>query len=136
MRISKTASNRKRHIYYTFCGLISASFSSIVCFSDYVEELGHPYMWVQNLGGLQFPLGASEVGVYPCCHPIGAQILTLAAIMLSTLVLSQSVCSGSSLSASQMENTMKLLKRRLQSRLALHRQFASLGMFLVHQQIK
>lgn len=101
-----------------------------------MEELGHPYMWVQNLGGLQFPLGASEVGVYPRCHPIGAQILTLAAIMLSTLVLSQSVCSGSSLSASQMENTMKLLKRRLQSRLALHRQFASLGMFLVHQQIK
>uniref|UniRef100_H3DEQ7 THO complex 5 n=1 Tax=Tetraodon nigroviridis TaxID=99883 RepID=H3DEQ7_TETNG len=70
----------------------------IVCFSDYVEELGHPYMWVQSLGGLQFPRAASE----------------------------QSVCSGSSLSASQMETTMKLLKRRLQSRLALHRQFASL----------
>ncbi|CAG08561.1 unnamed protein product [Tetraodon nigroviridis] len=70
----------------------------IVCFSDYVEELGHPYMWVQSLGGLQFPRAASE-----------------------------SVCSGSSLSASQMETTMKLLKRRLQSRLALHRQFASLA---------
>uniref|UniRef100_A0A674MDH9 THO complex 5 n=1 Tax=Takifugu rubripes TaxID=31033 RepID=A0A674MDH9_TAKRU len=43
---------------------------SIVCFSDYVEELGHPYMWVQNLGGLQFPVGASEVvrltGYVPC----------------------------------------------------------------------
>lgn len=47
------------------------------------------------------------------------------------LVLPQSICSGSSLSASQMEKTMQLLKRRLQSRLALHRQFASLGMFLV-----
>lgn len=59
------------------CGLIFASFffPSIVCFSDYVEELGHPYMWVQNLGGLQFPVGASEVGVYPYCHPIGAQTL-------------------------------------------------------------
>lgn len=66
------------------CGSIFASFlSSIVCFSDYVEELGHPYMWVQNLGGLQFPLGASEVGVYPYCHPIGAQILTLTGIMLA-----------------------------------------------------
>lgn len=58
-------------------------FSSIVCFSDYVEELGHPYMWVQNLGGLQFPVGASEVGVYPYCHPIGAQILTLIGIILA-----------------------------------------------------
>lgn len=40
-------------------------------------------MWVQNLGGLQFPLGASEVGVYPCCHPIGAQILTLTGIRVA-----------------------------------------------------
>lgn len=46
------------------------------------------------------------------------------------LFFPQTVCSSSSLSASQMETTMKLLKRRLQSRLALHRQFASLGTFL------
>lgn len=32
-----------------------------------------------------------------------------------------------SLSASHMEMTMKLLRTRLQSRLALHKQFASLG---------
>lgn len=69
----------------------------IATFADYVEELGHPYMWVQNLGGLHFPSDASE-GVHV----------------------------GSSLSASHMENTMKLLRGRVQSRLALHRQFPSL----------
>uniref|UniRef100_A0A3B4GLR0 THO complex 5 n=1 Tax=Pundamilia nyererei TaxID=303518 RepID=A0A3B4GLR0_9CICH len=62
----------------------------IISFGDYVEELGHPYMWVQNLGGLHFPIYSI------------------------------------SLSASHMENTMKLLRGRVQSRLALHRQFASL----------
>lgn len=66
-------------LWYNFCFV----FSSIVCFSDYVEELGHPYMWVQNLGGLQFPVGASEVGVNPCCHPIGAQIVTVTGVMLA-----------------------------------------------------
>lgn len=35
----------------------------IVTFADYVEELGHPYMWVQSLGGLHFPSDASEVRV-------------------------------------------------------------------------
>lgn len=69
----------------------------IVCFADYVEELGHPYMWVQTLGGLNFPSEASE----------GVRV-------------------GSSLSASQMESTMKLLRGRVQSRLALHKQFVSL----------
>ncbi|KAG8012068.1 Tuftelin-interacting protein 11 [Nibea albiflora] len=69
----------------------------IVCFADYVEELGHPYTWVQTLGGLHFPRDASEA-----------------------------VRVGSSLSASQMESTMKLLRGRVQSRLALHKQFASL----------
>lgn len=39
----------------------------------------------------------------------------------------QGVRVGSSLSASQMESTMKLLRGRVQSRLALHKQFASLG---------
>lgn len=28
---------------------------SIVTLSDYVTELGHPYVWVQKLGGLHFP---------------------------------------------------------------------------------
>lgn len=69
----------------------------IVTFADYVEELGHPYMWVQRLGGLHFPKEPSE-GVHV----------------------------GSSLSASHMESTMKLLRGRLQSRLDLHKQFASL----------
>lgn len=36
---------------------------SIVSFADYVEELGHPYMWVQTLGGLHFPNDTSEVGL-------------------------------------------------------------------------
>lgn len=69
----------------------------IVSFTDYVDELGHPYMWVQNLGGLHFPNDGSE-----------------------------NVCVGSSLSASHMETTMKLLRARVQSRLALQKQFASL----------
>ncbi|KAM6931262.1 THO complex subunit 5 homolog [Xenentodon cancila] len=69
----------------------------IVSFSDYVEDLGYPYMWVQNLGGLHFPSDSLEGGLV-----------------------------GSSLSASHMENTMKLLRARVQSRLALHKQFASL----------
>ncbi|XP_041079505.1 THO complex subunit 5 homolog isoform X2 [Polyodon spathula] len=69
----------------------------ILMFGDYVAELGHPYTWVQNLGGLRFPTGRPEAGP-----------------------------TGSSLSASHMEATMKLLKSRLESRLALHKQFASL----------
>ncbi|XP_029916812.1 THO complex subunit 5 homolog [Myripristis murdjan] len=69
----------------------------IVSFADYVEELGHPYLWVQSLGGLQFPSDAPE----------GVRV-------------------GSSLSASHMESTIKLLRGRVQSRLALHKQFASL----------
>ncbi|KAJ8005694.1 hypothetical protein DPEC_G00120580 [Dallia pectoralis] len=69
----------------------------ISVFGDYVVELGHPYQWVQRLGGLQFP---SET-------PEGLQ-------------------AGSSLSASHMEGTMKLLRGRVESRLALHKQFSSL----------
>lgn len=69
----------------------------ILSFADYVDELGHPYMWVQSLGGLHFPNDTSE----------GVRV-------------------GSSLSASQMESTMKLLRGRIQSRLALQKQFASL----------
>lgn len=38
-------------------------FFRIVSFADYVEELGHPYMWVQNLGGLHYPSDVSEVCV-------------------------------------------------------------------------
>uniref|UniRef100_A0AAZ3R5J7 THO complex 5 n=1 Tax=Oncorhynchus tshawytscha TaxID=74940 RepID=A0AAZ3R5J7_ONCTS len=63
----------------------------------YVVELGHPYLWVQSLGGLQFPSDAPE-----------------------------GLRAGSSLSASHMESTMKLLRGRVQSRLALHKQFSSL----------
>lgn len=69
----------------------------ITTFGDYVAEQGHPYLWVQNLGGLQFPTDAPE-----------------------------RVRAGSSLSASHMEATMKLLRGRVQSRLALHKQFSSL----------
>lgn len=69
----------------------------ITTFGDYVAEQGHPYVWVQNLGGLQFPTDAPE-----------------------------RARGGSSLSASHMEATMKLLRGRVQSRLALHKQFSSL----------
>ncbi|CAL8327231.1 unnamed protein product [Arctogadus glacialis] len=69
----------------------------IVTFADHVGELGHPYVWVQDLGGLYFPGEA----------PQGVRV-------------------GSALSASHMEATMKLLRGRVQSRLALHKQFTSL----------
>uniref|UniRef100_A0A8B9SPT0 THO complex subunit 5-like protein n=1 Tax=Anas platyrhynchos TaxID=8839 RepID=A0A8B9SPT0_ANAPL len=65
----------------------------IVTLSDYVTELGHPYVWVQKLGGLHFP---KEHTRSPA---------------------------DNSLSASHMELTVKLLRTRLQSRLALHKQF-------------
>lgn len=55
-------SKHQQFIYLRFYSTI-LPFSSIVCFSDYVEDLGHPYMWVQSLGGLQFPRAASEVCV-------------------------------------------------------------------------
>uniref|UniRef100_A0A8C3YAQ5 THO complex 5 n=1 Tax=Catharus ustulatus TaxID=91951 RepID=A0A8C3YAQ5_CATUS len=71
----------------------------ILTLSDYVTELGHPYVWVQKLGGLHFPKDQPQ-------HTVAAD---------------------NSLSASHMELTVKLLRSRLQSRLALHKQFASLG---------
>uniref|UniRef100_A0A8C1S110 THO complex 5 n=1 Tax=Cyprinus carpio TaxID=7962 RepID=A0A8C1S110_CYPCA len=64
----------------------------ITTFADYVSDLGHPYVWVQKLGGLQFSSDGAQVA----------------------------------LSASHMERTMKLLRGRLQARLALHKQFSSL----------
>uniref|UniRef100_A0A8D2MS63 THO complex subunit 5 n=1 Tax=Zonotrichia albicollis TaxID=44394 RepID=A0A8D2MS63_ZONAL len=70
----------------------------ILTLSDYVTELGHPYVWVQKLGGLHFPKEQPQ-------HTVAAD---------------------NSLSASHMELTVKLLRSRLQSRLALHKQFASL----------
>uniref|UniRef100_A0A2K6URM9 THO complex 5 n=1 Tax=Saimiri boliviensis boliviensis TaxID=39432 RepID=A0A2K6URM9_SAIBB len=70
----------------------------ILTLSDYVLELGHPYLWVQKLGGLHFPKEQPQ----------------------------QTVIADHSMSASHMETTMKLLKTRVQSRLALHKQFASL----------
>uniref|UniRef100_A0A8C3SPK7 THO complex 5 n=2 Tax=Chelydra serpentina TaxID=8475 RepID=A0A8C3SPK7_CHESE len=70
----------------------------ILTLSDYVTDLGHPYVWVQKLGGLHFPKDQPQ----------------------------HTVTADNSLSASHMEMTMKLLRTRLQSRLALHKQFASL----------
>ncbi|NXD73971.1 THOC5 protein, partial [Eolophus roseicapillus] len=71
----------------------------ILTLSDYVTELGHPYVWVQKLGGLHFPKDQPQ----------------------------HTVTADNTLSASHMELTVKLLRSRLQSRLALHKQFASLG---------
>ncbi|KFO66060.1 THO complex subunit 5 [Corvus brachyrhynchos] len=73
----------------------------ILTLSDYVTELGHPYVWVQKLGGLHFPKDQPQAWHKPLPFPL--------------------------LSASHMELTVKLLRSRLQSRLALHKQFASLG---------
>ncbi|XP_074150673.1 THO complex subunit 5 isoform X4 [Sminthopsis crassicaudata] len=70
----------------------------ILTLSDYVLELGHPYLWVQKLGGLHFPKEQPQ-------HIVTAD---------------------NSLSASHMETTMKLLRTRLQARLALTKQYASL----------
>ncbi|KFP53814.1 THO complex subunit 5 [Cathartes aura] len=83
----------------------------ILTLSDYVTELGHPYVWVQKLGGLHFPKDQPQArrrdGDGPSCPQ-------------------HTVTADNSLSASHMELTVKLLRTRLQSRLALHKQFASL----------
>ncbi|XP_040272615.1 THO complex subunit 5 homolog isoform X2 [Bufo bufo] len=70
----------------------------ILDLSDYISELGHPYLWVQRMGGLHFPTDQPQ--------PL--------------------VVADNTLSASHMEKTIKLLRSRLLSRLSLHKQFASL----------
>ncbi|MEE6511042.1 hypothetical protein FKM82_017225 [Ascaphus truei] len=70
----------------------------ILSLSDHVSELGHPYVWVQLLGGLNFPTDQPQ--------PV--------------------VTADNALSASHMEMTINLLRSRLLSRLSLHRQFSSL----------
>ncbi|KAM4710497.1 THO complex subunit 5 isoform 2-T2 [Discoglossus pictus] len=70
----------------------------ILSLTDYISELGHPYLWVQAMGGLNFPTDQPQ----------------------------PSVMADNNLSASHMEKTINLLRSRLLSRLALHRQFASL----------
>ncbi|XP_073410186.1 THO complex subunit 5 isoform X3 [Dendrobates tinctorius] len=70
----------------------------ILDLSDYITELGQPYLWVQAMGGLHFPTDQPQ----------------------------QSVIADNTLSASHMEKTIKLLRSRLMSRLSLHKQFASL----------
>ncbi|XP_073527835.1 THO complex subunit 5 isoform X1 [Phyllobates terribilis] len=70
----------------------------ILDLSDYITELGHPYLWVQTMGGLHFPTDQPQ----------------------------PSVVADNTLSASHMEKTIKLLRSRLMSRLSLHKQFASL----------
>ncbi|KFV09698.1 THO complex subunit 5 [Tauraco erythrolophus] len=75
----------------------------ILTLSDYVTELGHPYVWVQKLGGLHFPKDQPQARHTPFPLPQNVE-----------------------LGASHMELTVKLLRSRLQSRLALHKQFASL----------
>lgn len=36
-------------------------FHSILTLRDYVLDLGHPYLWVQKLGGLHFPKEQPQV---------------------------------------------------------------------------
>ena len=99
-----------------------------------MAEHGHPYVWVQNLGGLQFPSDTPQVCVFGFCSPRGVVTMLICAPQLHVLVVTllcvcvcQSARAGSCLSASHMETTMKLLRGRVQSRLALHKQFSSLG---------
>lgn len=97
-----------------------------------MEDLGHPYVWVQNLGGLPFPSDVSEVGAVMEYLSIALLCACIAGKYdRCVFTLLQGVRGGSSLSASHMENTMKLLRGRVQSRLSLHKQFTSLGMFLL-----
>ncbi|KAE8634083.1 hypothetical protein XENTR_v10002196 [Xenopus tropicalis] len=70
----------------------------ILSLNDYISELGHPYIWVQTMGGLHFPTDQPQ----------------------------PAVIADNALSASHMEKTINLLRARLLSRLSLHRQFASL----------
>ncbi|XP_066459899.1 THO complex subunit 5 homolog isoform X1 [Eleutherodactylus coqui] len=70
----------------------------ILDLGDYISELGHPYLWVQTMGGLHFPADQPPT----------------------------SFVADNTLSASHMEKTIKLLRSRLVSRLSLHKQFASL----------
>ncbi|XP_032500021.1 THO complex subunit 5 homolog, partial [Phocoena sinus] len=70
----------------------------ILTLRDYILDLGHPYLWVQKLGGLHFPKEQPQ----------------------------HTVIADHSLSTSHTETTMKPLKTRVQSRLALHKWFASL----------
>ncbi|XP_069817550.1 THO complex subunit 5 isoform X2 [Dendropsophus ebraccatus] len=70
----------------------------ILDLNDYISDLGHPYLWVQTMGGLHFPTDQPQ----------------------------PSIVADNTLSASHMEKTIKLLRSRLQSRLSLYKQFASL----------
>ncbi|KAM9329638.1 THO complex subunit 5 [Gastrophryne carolinensis] len=70
----------------------------ILDLSDYISELGHPYLWVQLMGGLNFPADQPQAAVI----------------------------ADNALSASHMEKTINMLRSRVQSRLSLHKQFASL----------
>ncbi|XP_063769422.1 THO complex subunit 5 homolog isoform X2 [Pseudophryne corroboree] len=70
----------------------------ILDLSDYISDVGHPYLWVQAMGGLHFPTDQPQLAVI----------------------------ADNALSASHMEKTIKLLRSRLLSRLSLHKQFASL----------
>lgn len=72
-------------------------------FSQYVAELGRPYLWVQWLCGMQ---------VLSVCddQPTGTPQLSLSEI--------------------HMEGTIKRLRQRMKHRLSLHRQLSSLGLSL------
>lgn len=39
------------------------SYFSIQDLSDYISELGHPYLWVQAMGGLHFPTDHPQVNL-------------------------------------------------------------------------
>ena len=67
--------------------------------ASYVGQIGHPYRWVQWLGGLDF---LSDSG-------------------------GNTVKASAALSNSHMESTVKALKSRVKARLTLNQQLLSLG---------
>ena len=75
--------------------------SSLGEFSEYVKEVGRPYLWVQSLCGLQFLMDEEA-------RPVKER-------------------AQASISASHMEETLTHLRQRVQARLSLQKQLASLG---------
>lgn len=76
---------------------INTLFSRLQDLSNYVSQVGRPYLWAQRMGGLQFLDGG----------PIHAP--------------------KTALSAQTIQSTVKKLRQRIQSRLALLKQLGSLG---------
>lgn len=81
-------------------------------FSEYITEIGHPYLWAQKLAGLNF-LSDDDTS-------------TGSTSSRSGYYLQQSVHALHKISASHIEQTIMAIRQRFHSRLALHQQIAAL----------